>query len=214
MTQNRAASQLAQQHVEDMVKEGMDLSTGSDVDSVLTYWLDDTDLAARVKATGVSDDEFTALLRQETDRRIAVEPQGNCDLELRGWPYGHCTEPIGHDGPCDRRQLRLDKRAAALRSLAKLRRHVEAYGDREIGDQLDALEVILKSCNWRSPTVRQPREHLRGGAEVSAITSPAAHPVGSLEYERYAAELRGELSKWAAGQEPYPYDEIVYWTEG
>lgn len=31
------------------------------------------------------------------------------------------------------------------------------------------------------------------------------YPAGTPEHETYAAELRTELTKWAAGEEPYPY---------
>lgn len=31
-------------------------------------------------------------------------------------------------------------------------------------------------------------------------------PAGTPEHEAYAAELREELAKWAAGVQPYPYD--------
>jgi hypothetical protein len=31
------------------------------------------------------------------------------------------------------------------------------------------------------------------------------HPVGTPEYEAYAADLRTELAKFAKGEEPYPY---------
>ncbi|HEU4423686.1 MAG TPA: hypothetical protein VFR67_14240 [Pilimelia sp.] len=34
-------------------------------------------------------------------------------------------------------------------------------------------------------------------------------PIGTPEYDAYAAELRGELRKWANGEPPYPYQASV-----
>jgi hypothetical protein len=41
-------------------------------------------------------------------------------------------------------------------------------------------------------------------AQAMLIATPR-FPAGTPEHDAYAAELRAELAKWAAGVEPYPY---------
>lgn len=45
---------------------------------------------------------------------------------------------------------------------------------------------------------------------AEGFTDPPRHPEGTPEYAAYAAELKAELAKFAAGEAPYAYEHLAY----
>lgn len=64
---------------------------------------------------------------------------------------------------------------------------------------LASLTADDREALWAEYGVRVPAD------AVTSFTDPPRYPEGTPEYRAYAAELRGELAKWAAGEAPYEY---------
>lgn len=75
-------------------------------------------------------------------------------------------------------------------------------------DGLKMTIVMVAAEEW-SLIVRGVRLEVElDRAETGGMLEPR-YPAGTSEYERYAAELRAELRKFAAGEEPYGYGGVL-----
>lgn len=88
---------------------------------------------------------------------------------------------------------------------------VHAFGRNAAAAARAALCGDLGSTRGPADVVTCPncRALLQAGSDAAhAIegTAPVPlYPKGTPEYDAYATELKAELAKWAAGEEPYPY---------